>query len=112
MTTNSDAARAAVQTLTSGEGRRRRIAAGVGLVDLAAAIDVHPTTLHRWETGASIPAGMLTAARYWRRLNTLCSGPACTLCGHTPAAHDTRRRRTCSCCTEAVHHTTGMGDDQ
>lgn len=48
---------AARRAATSGEGRRRREAAGLSLREVAGALGVDPTTLQKWERGDRAPRG-------------------------------------------------------
>lgn len=43
------------QYCTSGEARRRRIAARVSLAEVAKECGVHAYTVHRWERGERLP---------------------------------------------------------
>jgi transcriptional regulator with XRE-family HTH domain len=54
----------------SGQARRIRIAAGLSLADLAAALGVSRAALSRWETGHRIPRGE-AAQRYAGLLDAL-----------------------------------------
>jgi DNA-binding transcriptional regulator YiaG len=53
-----------------GTARAIREAAGLSLTELANEIDVHRTTIHRWEQGARRPSGA-GALRYLRALDEL-----------------------------------------
>lgn len=54
----------------SGEARRLRIGAGLGLAEVAREVDVVPSTLSRWERGLLRPHGV-EAARWFRLLAEL-----------------------------------------
>lgn len=60
----------AVSLSASGDGRRIREAAGVGLTPLAASIGASIATLSRWERGLSRPNGP-TAVRWVQALDDL-----------------------------------------
>jgi transcriptional regulator with XRE-family HTH domain len=62
---------AAVRHLAAtGEARRRRIAAGFSLSEVAAAAGADPSSVWRWETGRRRPRGK-AALRYLRVLDSL-----------------------------------------
>lgn len=61
---------AARRHAATGTGRRIREAARLTGREVAEVVDVDVTTLHRWETGKSVPQGA-TAERYARVLEDL-----------------------------------------
>jgi DNA-binding transcriptional regulator YiaG len=61
----------AKQFAVSGAGRMIRQTARLSLADVAAALDVNPSTVFRWETGEQIPTGERAVAyhKLMRRLS-------------------------------------------
>jgi len=62
------------QLAGSGEARRRRMAAGLSLSEVARPCGVEPSTVWRWETGKRRPRGQ-EAARYLGVLTLLPAAP-------------------------------------